>query len=99
MKLRPVRNGEGEALGWAFYCPGCDHGHVFYTSGTLTWSFNGDVERPTFTPSLLNTCPGHPDPKMQRCHLVLTAGKINFCTDCTHDLASKSVDLVDRYPD
>lgn len=98
MKLKPVVNSDGSQAGWAFFCPGCDHAHVYYTSGTLTWAFNGDQERPTFSPSLLNTCDPHPDPKQRRCHLFLTDGKINYCNDCAHDLSGQTIDLPEwRY--
>lgn len=33
-----------------FHCPGCDDNHQI---GVGTWTFNGDLERPTFTPSVL----------------------------------------------
>lgn len=38
--------------GLMFWCPGCDHAHGIST-GPGGWGFNGDFERPTFTPSLL----------------------------------------------
>ena len=36
-----------------FKCPGCGDTHVIRVSGPKAWGFNGSVERPTFTPSLL----------------------------------------------
>ena len=33
----------------AFYCPGCRMHHAFDSR----WTFNGDYEKPTFSPSLL----------------------------------------------
>ena len=87
MKLRPLKDDADATIGFFFYCPGCDHGHVFYTAGPTTWGFNGDHEHPTFTPSLLNTCEKHPDPKQRRCHMNLTSGKLIFHADCAHDLA------------
>jgi len=40
---------------WLFHCPGCGCAHGFQTEplGPPTWSFNGDVERPTVSPSIL----------------------------------------------
>lgn len=35
------------------FCPGCCCGHWFQTSGSPSWQFNGDMERPTVSPSLL----------------------------------------------
>jgi hypothetical protein len=94
MKLRPVTDGSG-VVGYSFFCPGCEHAHVFYTAGPLVWAFDGDLESPTFSPSLLNTCEQHPDPKQRRCHLFLTAGKLHLLQDCAHDKAGQVVDLPD----
>lgn len=42
---------------WRFYCPGCQHDHVFYVGMDYQhrWFFNNDVSNPSFSPSLLNT--------------------------------------------
>jgi hypothetical protein len=103
MKLKPafafaldLAKTEGRQLvGYVFYCPGCQHAHVFYTSGVKTWGFNGNMESPTFTPSLLNRCETHLNPKQRRCHLNLIEGKLHFHGDCSHDLAGKVVDLTE----
>lgn len=47
---------EGAHLG--FWCPGCEEMHVV-TSG---WTFNGNYDRPTFSPSVLVTS-GHYSPR------------------------------------
>lgn len=58
MKLRPYSGKDGER-GFTFYCPGCRHLHAIRTvagsnaAGAPKWSFNGDMESPTFAPSLL----------------------------------------------
>jgi len=96
MKLRSVKNYAGGIAGYAFYCPGCDHDHVFFVTGSMTWEFNGDREAPTFSPSLRNTAPDHIDPKQRCCHLVLTAGKLHYQSDCTHDLAGQEIDLAEH---
>lgn len=45
--------------GYSFKCPGCGDHHDVRTEGTnAVWTFNGNVESPTFSPSLLITC-GH----------------------------------------
>lgn len=95
MKLKPFKSGEIE--GYSFFCPGCDHPHVYYTTGKVAWDFNGNLEAPTFTPSLLNTTANPANPKQDRCHLFMTAGKLQFCSDCSHELAGQTVDLPD-YP-
>lgn len=93
MKLRPKADDAGEIVGYVFHCPGCEHGHIFYVRGSVAWSFNGNVDRPTFQPSLLNTCANHPDPKQRRCHLYLTDSRLTFLADCSHDYAGKTFDL------
>jgi hypothetical protein len=97
MKLKPVFDGHSQLCGYAFHCPGCEHTHVFFTAGRMTWDFNADLESPTFTPSLLNRCETHQNPKLRVCHLNLTAGKLHFHPDCTHDLAGQVVDLPEPW--
>lgn len=75
------------------WCPGCKMVHVIpiRPDGKLVWQFNGDNERPTFEPSLLLTWP----PLPKRCHVVVTGGVLNYCADCTHALAGKSIPMVE----
>jgi hypothetical protein len=73
-----------------FWCSGCDTNHRFVTKNPKgvsgpTWSFNGNLERPTFTPSLL-----YPSLK---CHLYVTDGTIRYLDDCAHALRGKTVPL------
>ena len=59
-KLRSVEGGR-----IMFHCPGCSEPHLIRVQeGTGSgWGYNGDPERPTFTPSVLVTSghymPGH----------------------------------------
>lgn len=104
-KLKRVVNDAGDVVGWSFYCPACKRAHIFYTDlkhFPLAWTFDGNVDSPTFSPSLLLYTPevvdsitGEKIPRAATCHLVLTAGVINYCGDCPHELAGKSVALVD----
>ena len=50
---RKLRSVEGDGL--MFWCPGCDGAHqVRVGEGPgPRWGYNGDAERPTFTPSVL----------------------------------------------
>ena len=91
---------------YLFWCPGCRSHHSFDVrtdGGRPSWQFNGDIEWPTFTPSLLYPFQWRHDPENDRlvkdrskvCHLFLTAGKIQYLGDCTHDHAGKTVDLPD----
>ena len=60
------------------------------------WVWNGDKVKPTFRESLLypeiyqNNGNGN---KIGRCHLFVTDGVIQFCSDSTHALAGKNVPL------
>ena len=73
---------------WLFRCPACKENHTFTVNKDGSgWGFNGNIESPTFTPSLL-----YPD-KAIRCHLFLTDGKIQYCGDCGHDFRGQTVDM------
>lgn len=72
----------------AFLCPGCEDYHVVDGS----WSFNGDLERPTIRPSVLCRAPGAPIPV---CHSFVTDGRIEFLADSSHALAGQTVNLLD----
>ena len=71
-----------------FHCPGCQCDHALHVP---FWTWNGSMEAPTFTPSLM--C--NRDDPATRCHSIITDGKINFCGDCHHALAGKTVDMPD----
>lgn len=101
-KLRSVEGG-----GLMFWCPGCDGAHMVRVgegSGPR-WGYNGDAERPTFTPSVLVTWSEPSDApeefddqskdKRMVCHSFVTDGRIQFLGDCTHALAGQTVDLPD----
>lgn len=97
MLLREVKSDLGEVVGYSFLCAACTWAdgdplpHLYYIRGAVTWDFNGDLERPTFTPSLKNTGEG------EVCHLFVTAGQIEYCPDCTHALAGQTVPML-PYP-
>lgn len=82
-----------------FHCPACKYGHnvLVNAEGTNTahfWGWNGSLALPTFTPSILvrgNEFGG----TSPRCHSFVTDGKIQFLSDCTHDLRGQTVDLPD----
>lgn len=104
----------------AFWCPGCNSNHPLRVGPEghgAAWDYNGNPDRPTFTPSVLIRS-GHfiPDQAGKRCwcdynreqvekgkepahftcgvcHSFVTDGRIEFLTDCTHELAGQTVDL------
>jgi hypothetical protein len=76
-----------------FFCPGCKYGHSF----DQRWTFNGDLVRPTFEPSLLVN---QHEPKA-RCHSFVRGGQIQFLGDCFHELRGQTVPLgpVEKWGD
>ncbi len=76
-----------------FHCPGCGYAHPFETDApnNAGWQWNGSMDKPTFTPSLLVWATR---PEM-RCHSFVTDGRIQFLSDCHHELRGQTVDLPD----
>lgn len=74
-----------------FYCPGCQRIHPFTLNSKTrpNWIWNGNLEKPTLTPSLL--C--EPSVPQNRCHLFLRDGVIKFLDDCWHELKGQSIPL------
>lgn len=72
---------------YVFFCPGCECSHVL----DKRWTFNGDLVKPTFNPSLL--C--NPDHNESRCHSFVRDGKIEFLSDSYHKLAGQTVEIPD----
>ena len=58
---KKLRRGADDIL--MFWCPGCESVHQVRV-GTNGWHFDGDVDAPTFTPSVLVTS-GHHSPNHQ----------------------------------
>lgn len=48
-RIRLVSDGDSGPI-YGFHCPGCNDVHHV---ATKLWEFNGDMRRPTFSPSLL----------------------------------------------
>lgn len=69
-----------------FHLPGCTGRQL---GGGETWSFNRDMDKPTFRASMLvgMNRPG------ERCHSFVTDGNIQFLDDCDHALRGQTVPL------
>lgn len=106
MKLKPFVDGQGNFLGYHHYCPGCESNHGIWTearnSRGATWSFDGNMESPTFSPSIKVTYNGADAGQTDEdgfksppevCHYFIRNGMIEFCGDSTHSLAGKTVPL------
>jgi hypothetical protein len=75
-------------------CPGCECLHGIWTTnvdGGPVWTFNGNMEKPTFSPSLKVTYPEKD--KTNICHSFIRDGKIQFLNDCTHKMKGQTVEL------
>lgn len=81
------------------YCPGCKMLHSIGidhpNNRQAKWDWDGNVEAPTFSPSIKVHMgwldkPGIP----YICHSFVKAGQWHFLSDCTHDLANSVVDFV-----
>jgi hypothetical protein len=89
-----------------FYCEGCEQCHGVNDR----WTFNGGMDSPTFSPSILVTGTQpitdeqhdlimsgvHVEPRPLVCHSFVTDGKIHYLNDCTHKLAGQTVLLKDE---
>ena len=76
--------------GYAHYCPGCDHMHSFYVDQPFPengarWTFNGDLEKPSFSPSM--------NIGNDWCHYYLTSGELRFSTCHGHKLGGQNMPL------
>ncbi|WP_407658073.1 DUF6527 family protein [Marinobacter alexandrii] len=63
-------------------------------AGTNCWTWNGDTNKPTIKPSVLTR--NHNE--TFRCHSWVNDGQAIFLTDCSHDMAGQTVDLLDVTP-
>lgn len=102
-RIRQVEADGPEVWLW-FWCGGCQTHHAVTVP---RWSWNGDLEKPTFRPSVLvrGTVPlsdaeaaavmaGEPfQPQDFTCHSYVTDGRIEYLSDSTHRLAGTTVDL------
>lgn len=95
-----VRDGEKQSV--SFLCPGCkfriDLPTTHKNGANAQWSFNGDANSPTLTPSILSR--GYIGDVIDGvCHSYITDGKIQFLSDSTHELRGQTVELPDIDPE
>ncbi|HUP80813.1 MAG TPA: DUF6527 family protein [Pirellula sp.] len=95
MKLRRIEIPGGHR--YVFWCPGCKGSHQYQVGPPPSWTFNGNFDSPTFTPSLLVR--PVKEAGIPRCHLFVTDGKISYCTDCEHELAGQTVEMINNHED
>lgn len=95
---RMTANNEREVL-YAFECPACGVSHAARVAsqqeGLALWTFNGDLNRPTFYPSIGTTWE-RADGSPVVCHAHVEDGRIRYLPDCYgHDMGGRSVELPD----
>ena len=78
-----------------FECPGCGVPHgINCGQGTgPAWSWDGDVNEPTFSPSILVSFTRGVERENVVCHSFVVDGEIRFLNDCTHHLSGKIVNI------
>lgn len=59
----------------------------------VTWKWNGDINSPTLHPSILTK--GEDKRGKHVCHSFVKDGKIKFLSDCSHEYAGKTLDLLE----
>ena len=93
-KVRPFHDSDDvEPLGYLVRCPGCGVIHALYVRAPnergARWTFSGDIESPTFSPSLLH----QKDNPNGRCHSFIKAGFFEYLPDCHHRLAGNRIEI------
>ena len=91
MKLQRVEDGGATGVriiagGYVHWCPGCNEAHFISDA----WKFNGNMDRPTFSPSIK-----HGPAELRCCHYFLEGGELQFCSDSTHHLCGCTIPLPD----
>ncbi|MDF0540769.1 DUF6527 family protein [Sphingobium sp. H39-3-25] len=93
-ELSPVlARSEGSLV---FGCPGCRNWHIINVdvAERPQWSWDGNAEAPTFSPSVLANGPGpYHVPAFPTCHSFVRSGQIEFLGDCTHAFAGRTVPI------
>lgn len=107
-RAKIITDGDGAFYGIKVLCPGCQIGaHILpvdwtpegmqrskHVNGSRpVWGFNGDLERPTLSPSILGRTTWGEERVPLVCHSFVRDGRIEFLADCTHMLAGQTVDL------
>ena len=98
-RLRTLNNRGVVYTALMFVCPGCAAGgpegydglHLLPVNTTNykpSWDWDGNLERPTLSPSILTQgyC---------RCHSFLKAGVFDFLKDSDHPLAGQKIEIPD----
>lgn len=88
---------DGEEVDYLMlWCPGCEDLHQITTrrtDGAGVWTWDGNREQPTISPSILvNQGKAHPGKEI--CHSFVQNGQWQFLADSTHPLAGQTVPVI-----
>ncbi len=75
-----------------YFCPGCKREHSVPPE---RWNWNGSIDSPTLSPSVLHFYTRPSGERVTTCHYFVRDGKIEFCSDSKHELAGQTVELPD----
>jgi hypothetical protein len=75
---------------YTHWCPGCKQMHLINIEkpnrlGAI-WSFDGNLESPTFNPSVNH---------VGSCHYFIRSGQIAYCSDSKHEFSGQTIPLPD----
>lgn len=84
----------GEHIYYKCHCGG--H-HWFPIKGEGAWTWNGDLEKPTISPSVSAKGGMTEDwsKKIEHCHHFVRDGMIEYCGDSTHEHAGKTLPMIE----
>lgn len=96
-KVVDCKWGEYEYKALAFLCPGCNNDmHLLPISGTgkvpngrPSWDFDGNIESPTLSPSILTQVGSQ-----FICHSFMRNGYFEYLSDCTHQYAGQTIPMI-----
>lgn len=87
MKVGPVER-DGVIIGYLMESPLTGDTYCFYTKESeedCHWEFNGDYEKPTFRPSMLNTRTGE--------HFFVTDGLVHYIMSNGSNMVMPMIDM------
>lgn len=95
--FEPCEPSEATHIRLQMPCPMSDRVLPVITKGnrkdTPCWTWNGDTEKPTLKPSILTRFETRLE--LTVCHSFVTDGKVQFLSDCTHEFAGQTLELLD----
>jgi len=82
-----------------YKCPACgwhDLPVKVIVKENRSWEWNGDLEKPTITPSVRHFHNGMPAEGIKPfcCHYYIRNGVFEFLPDCTHDKAGQTIPMT-----